>query len=111
MLAISVAPHMHLLGKEMMMTATFPDGSAKDLVWVKPWAFKWQTGYAFKEPIPLPRGTRIDVKACYDNSETNPNNPNKPLKEVRWGDATTDEMLIGWIAYAVDNPLPPGGAR
>lgn len=105
-IGLSVFPHMHLLGKEMKMEATLPDGTKKELVWVKPWDFNWQTNYVFKEQFPMPKGTRIDVAASYDNSEKNPNNPNKPLREVRWGDATTDEMLIGWITYAIDTPLP-----
>jgi hypothetical protein len=78
---------------------------------VKPYNFNWQTGYVFKEPILMPKGTRVDVAAYYDNSEKNPNNPNNPLKEARWGDATTDEMLIGWVAYVTDSPpqrTPPG---
>ena len=83
LLAYSVAPHMHLLGKEMLVTATLPDGAQKSLVWAKPYVFNWQTGYVFKEPIPLPKGTRIDVTGYFDNSEKNPNNPNKPLREVR----------------------------
>ena len=35
----------------------------------------------------------------YDNSADNPRNPNRahPL-EVHWGEATTDEMCIGFIA-------------
>ena len=102
----SVAPHMHLLGKEMLVTATFPDGTKKDLVWAKPYEFNWQTSYVFKEPLPLPKGTRIDVTGYFDNSEKNRNNPNKPLRDVRWGDATTDEMLIGWIGYISDKPVP-----
>ena len=106
LLGYSVAPHMHLLGKEMQVTATFPDGAKKDLVWVKPYEFNWQTAYVFKEPIPLPKGTRIDVVGYFDNSEKNPNNPNKPLRDVRWGEATTDEMLIGWIGYISDKPIP-----
>ncbi len=74
-------------------------------MWAKPYVFNWQTGYVFKEPIPLPKGTRIDVTGYFDNSEKNPNNPNKPLREVRWGEATTDEMLIGWIGYLSDSPV------
>src|SRR5712692_4481640 len=105
-IALSVFPHMHLLGSEMRMVAVFADGTKKDLVWVKPWDFNWQTNYIFKEQLPLPKGTRIEVTASYDNSEKNRNNPNKPLREVRWGDATTDEMLIGWITYAIDTPVP-----
>jgi hypothetical protein len=97
---------MHLLGKDMTMTATLPDGTKRDLVKVN-WDFKWQTNYSFREPIWMPKGTRIDVEAHYDNSEKNANNPNNPLREVKWGDATTDEMLIGWIAFAIDTPVPP----
>jgi len=101
----SVFPHMHLLGKEMIMTATLPDGTNRDLVWAKPYEFNWQTGYVFKEPISFPKGTRIDVVAWYDNSEKNPNNPSHPPKEVRWGEGTDEEMLIGWVAYISDRPV------
>jgi len=110
-IALSFFPHMHLLGKEMIMTATFPDGAKKDLIWVKPWDFNWQTHYVLKQSMPMPKGTRIDVAAAYDNSENNRSNPNKPVREVRWGDATTDEMLIGWITYAIDTPVPPPAPR
>lgn len=101
LVAYSVFPHMHLLGREMRMTATFPDGGTKDLIWVKRYDFNWQNSYIYRDPIPMPKGTRIDVSAVYDNSANNANNPNNPLKEVRWGDGTTDEMLIGWISYSV----------
>ena len=32
--AISVFPHMHLLGKEMKVTATLPDGTVEPLLWI-----------------------------------------------------------------------------
>lgn len=104
-LATSVMPHMHLLGAEMRVTATFPDGSAKDLVWARPYDFNWQTSYRFKERVPLPKGTRIDVVAYYNNSESNPKNPSKPLKEVRWGEGTTEEMLVAFIGF-IDDAAP-----
>ncbi|MGH9660932.1 MAG: ascorbate-dependent monooxygenase [Bryobacteraceae bacterium] len=100
--AYAATPHMHLLGKEMRMVATFPDGSLRDLVWVKNYDFNWQTNYVFKEPIPLPKGTVIDVTAFYNNSASNPANPNNPLRDIRWGEGTTDEMLIGWLGYISD---------
>lgn len=99
MLAWGATPHMHLLGKEMRMTATLPDGTVKDLVWVKKYEFKWQTEYIFRDPFPLPAGTKIDVVAYYDNSEKNPDNPHKVLRDVTWGEETTDEMLVGFLAY------------
>src|SRR5258706_128555 len=38
----SVFPHMHLIGKEMKITATLPDGIVKPLIWIKDWNFYWQ---------------------------------------------------------------------
>lgn len=106
-LAISVMPHMHLLGTEMRVVATFPDGRKQDLVWAKPYDFSWQTTYRFREPVAMPKGTRIEVTALYNNSESNPKNPNKPLKEIRWGEGTTEEMLVAFIGVIDVLPPPP----
>ncbi len=90
---------MHMLGKDMLMTVTFPDGRKQDLVKISDWDFNWQNTYWFREPIDLPRGSRLDVVAHFDNSSTNPRNPRRdhPV-EVRWGEATTDEMCIGFVS-------------
>jgi peroxiredoxin len=98
----SVIPHMHLLGREMKLTATLPGGALKPLVWVKDWDFNWQETYVFKEPIQLPKGSRVDLVAYYDNSSGNPNNPNNPPKQVTWGEETTDEMCIAIFGFTVD---------
>jgi peroxiredoxin/cytochrome c553 len=102
MTALSVVPHMHLLGREIQVTAALPDGTTKPLVWVKDWDFNWQETYVFKEPIKLPKGTRIEVVAYYDNSTGNPNNPNNPPKEVTWGEQTTDEMCLAVVGGTMD---------
>ena len=99
--ALSVLPHMHLLGKSMEVTAVRPDGTREVLVWVRDYDFNWQTTYSFKKPVRLPRGTRIEVVAIYDNSERNPRNPNKPPKPVRWGESTTDEMCVAYLEYVL----------
>jgi hypothetical protein len=96
--AHAVAPHMHLLGKDMTMSLTFPDGRTQDLIRIDDWDFNWQYTYYFEKPIELPAGTVLRVLAHYDNSEGNLRNPNHPPKEVGWGEATTDEMCIGFIA-------------
>lgn len=101
--AHSITPHMHLLGREMTLTATLPDGTVKPLVRVPDWDFRWQETYPFKAPIALPSGTLVELKAIYDNSEGNRNNPHRPLKPVRWGEETTDEMCIAFLTYTVDS--------
>jgi hypothetical protein len=100
----SVAPHMHLLGREMKVTATLPNGEVKPMVWIKDWDFNWQGGYIFKEAMPMPKGTRFDVEAFYDNSPSNPRNPSTPPKAVGWGEATTDEMCIAFIGFMTPKP-------
>lgn len=119
---LSVTPHMHLLGKEMAVTASLPDGAEKKLVHVNDYDFNWQTIYAFKDPLKLPAGTRLNLTARYDNSTNNPANPTNPPKTVTWGEQTTDEMCIAFLNYTVDaehltqgqpvtNELPRGGIR
>src|SRR5581483_9746539 len=93
----SVMPHMHLVGKEMTVTAILPDGTEKPLVHVPDWDFNWQTTYRFKDAIKIPRGSRITMTARFDNSENNPSNPSHPPKLVTRGEETTDEMCIAFI--------------
>jgi len=90
--AIGARGHAHYLAREMKMTATLPDGSTKGLLWISDWDFGWQDSYFFKTPFALPKGTRIESEIVYDNSATNPRNPNAPPKRVKWGLGTLDEM-------------------
>jgi mono/diheme cytochrome c family protein len=90
--ALGARGHAHYLAHDMKMTATLPDGSTKGLLWIADWDFGWQDSYFFTTPIALPKGTRIDSEIVYDNSETNPRNPNSPPKRVKWGLGTLDEM-------------------
>lgn len=101
---LDAAPHMHLLGKEMKATATLPDGSIRPLIWIKDWDFNWQGQYLYADPVALPRGTRIDVEAYYDNSADNPLNPNSPPQQVTWSEQTTDEMGICHFRYVCKSP-------
>jgi peroxiredoxin len=100
----SVFPHMHLIGKEMKITATLPDKSTKPLVWIKDWNFYWQDSYVYREPVHLPKGTRIEVEAYYDNSAQNPFNPSSPPKRVLFGNDTTDEMCFALFQAVADEP-------
>ena len=89
---LSVYPHAHYLGKEMLVTATFPDRSRKTLLHIRQWQFHWQQDYRYITPIRLPRGTRLEMRYTYDNSTRNPSNPHQPPVRVRLGPKSTDEM-------------------
>jgi hypothetical protein len=96
-------PHMHVRGKDMTYTAYYPDGRTETLLSVPKYAFDWQISYELVEPKLLPKGTRIEVVAHFDNSSKNIYNPD-PTQTVRWGDQTWEEMMIGFITTLVERP-------
>jgi len=100
----SIMPHMHLLGKEVVVTLTPPDGPARTLVAIKEWDYNWQETYWFKEPVRVKAGSRLDVAAYYDNSAKNPNNPNDPPRVVYFGEYTTNEMCFIFMGGLADQP-------
>lgn len=102
--AYSVLPHGHFLMREIKAWAVLPDASIERLIWIDDWDFNWQGQYHYAEPVALPKGTEIHVVARYDNSDANPFNPNRPPKRVRYGLASTDEMLGCHVQFLVDNP-------
>jgi hypothetical protein len=93
---------MHYRGKAFRFTAHYPDGKKEILLDVPRYDFNWQTYYMFKEPVSLPKGARILSSAWYDNSDKNPSNPD-PKVEVKWGDQTWEEMMIGFFTYTVED--------
>ena len=98
LVAYGITPHMHLLGRDMLLSVKYPDGRVEPLVRIDDWDFAWQNTYYFEKPLDIPKGSTVQVVAHYDNSSSNPRNPHKPPKLVTWGEATTDEMCIGFLA-------------
>jgi hypothetical protein len=95
---LSYFPHMHLRGRDMKIEALYPGGGRELLLSVPRYDFNWQTTYWLEAPKRVPAGTRIVVTAHYDNSRRNSFNPD-PTAAVRWGDPTSDEMMIGGLDY------------
>ena len=109
----NIAPHMHMLGREMKVWATLPDRTKRELIWLNDWDFNWQESYVFKEPLRLPKGTKIELLATYENSVSNPRNPHRPTRRVMWGEASSDEMCVVFFGLTRDaeqlgiQPAPP----
>jgi hypothetical protein len=98
---VDLMPHMHFRGKDFVFKAVYPSGETRTLLSVPKYDFNWQLGYTLEQPLVLPKGTRIECTAHFDNSPNNPYNPD-PTKEVKWGDQTWEEMMIGWFSVSVD---------
>ncbi len=100
---LSFMPHMHLRGKDFAYTFTKPGGSPEKVLSVPAFDFAWQTYYVLENPIELPKGSVIDCLAHFDNSDSNPYNPDS-TQMVRWGEQTFEEMMIGYL----DMDVPVG---
>ena len=96
----NLMPHMHLRGKDFKYTLVYPDGREEVLLSVPKYDFNWQLAYELAKPILVPKGARLDCIAHFDNSLNNKYNPDA-TKEVRWGDQTYEEMMIGFFHYTV----------
>ena len=99
----SLTPHMHVRGKDMTYIAHYPDGTSETLLSVPKYDFNWQITYQLAKPKLLPAGTKMEVIAHYDNSANNKFNPD-PSQDVKWGDQTWEEMMIGFWSTVVNPP-------
>ena len=99
-LLLGFSPHMHMRGKSFRYELIKPDGTRETLLDIPRYDFNWQTTYWLAEPRQIVDGSRMHCSAAFDNSPANLNNPN-PAVEVRWGDQTWEEMMIGYFHVAV----------
>jgi hypothetical protein len=95
---ISFSPHMHLRGKDYIYIAHYPDGRKEVLLSVPKYDFSWQVYYYPVKPLRMPKGTKIETIAHFDNSTKNPQNPD-PSKAVRFGEQTWEEMMNGFFDF------------
>ncbi|MEK6299942.1 MAG: hypothetical protein AABO41_04410 [Acidobacteriota bacterium] len=96
--AIAIRPRVHPLVASVQATAFRPDGTQEILIWTRGYQFDWQQTYYFKQPVSLPKGTRVEVIAYFDNSDSNTKNPNDPAKQVRWSDLTPEPQCALLVA-------------
>jgi hypothetical protein len=96
--AIAIRPRTHPLMISLQATAYRPDGTQQVMIWTRGYRRDWEPAYYFKRPIALPKGTRIEVVAHFDNSDENRDNPNDPAKQVRWSELTSEPMCALLIA-------------
>lgn len=101
--AITVYPHMHLLGRKIKVDLINPDKTETPLIYEDNWEFNWQGEYTFAQPIPIANYSTLRTTCTFDNTADNPKNPNNPLVAVGWGERTTDEMCIAFVGITLDN--------
>jgi len=83
----------------MTFTAHLPDGKTDTLLIIPNYSFSWQISYRWQPgQRRLPKGTRLECVAHFDNSAFNPYNPD-PKATVRHGPQTQQEMMYGFFFY------------
>jgi hypothetical protein len=104
---LSFFPHMHLRGKrfEYNLIHKKLNAAGKPLYEIEPllrvnYHFHWQMSYRLATTRLLAAGSELQAVAWYDNSRANPHNPD-PDAEVRWGEQTYEEMMVGFFDVAV----------
>lgn len=98
-------PHMHGRGKDFLYRVVYPTGESETLLSVPNYNWHWQNWYTLEKPILLPKGTKIECTAHFDNSPNNPDNAD-PKKEVIWGEQSWDEMMVGFFNLVFDANTP-----
>ncbi|MEM9366347.1 MAG: hypothetical protein AAGD07_10135 [Planctomycetota bacterium] len=99
---IAFLPHAHLRGKACRYEVDYADGRTELLLDVPEYDFNWQLRYEYRQHRRFERGDTLRYTAWYDNSTSNPANPD-PDATVGWGQQTFDEMHLGYIEYIIPN--------
>ena len=103
LIALAVAPHMHLIGKSIKSYLVNGKDTTK-IIDIPEWDFHWQRTYSFRKPVIIPKGSTLWGEAYYDNTSSNPNNPNFPSKAISLGEGTGDEMMLVYYWMSPYNP-------
>ncbi len=102
-IGVGLFTHMHVRGRDMTFKAHYPDGTSETLLVIPNYNFDWQMAYRWEPGKKrLPKGTRLEAIAHYDNSRFNPFNPD-PTATVRDGQQTFHEMMNGFVFFVDTN--------
>lgn len=97
-LLTSVRSRMNFRGKKMKFALETPDGKVQDIFSIPAYNYGWQPNYTLDKPLHVPAGSTVHVIGAFDNSLSNPFNPD-PTQEVRFGLNSWEEMFTGYLSY------------
>src|SRR5262245_34295291 len=64
--AFAIRPLLFPFAKSLEVTAYRPDGTSEVLIWAQDYRYDSQPTYWFRDPVRLPKGTRVSVVAYVD---------------------------------------------
>ena len=111
-------PHAHMCARDFTYIAIYPEGREEVLLTVPAYDFHWQLAYQLERPLRLPPGSKLIVKAHYDNSKKNYD------ERIRADDPAGNCGPENWPTFAArikvgrrcsarsrSTPYPPPGRR
>ena len=96
----SFQPHGHLRMVAMSLEIFYPGTGRREMIsMVSNWNPLWHLSHIYEDDVAplIPAGAVMTLTAWYDNTESNPFNPD-PDQWVGTGQRTADEMSHAWIA-------------
>ena len=93
-----VRAKMNYRGKKMKFAIEEADGLLREIFSIPAYNFGWQPHYTLDKPEIIAAGTRVHVIGAFDNSISNPTNPD-PSKELKFGLNSWDEMFTGYFTF------------
>jgi len=97
-LMYSAFVHAHYRATASDLWIQYPDGKKKLLLSLPRYDFNWQRAYKFAQPVKVPAGAKLIANYWYDNSKSNPHNPD-PKIHVTWGEQSSQEMLFTQLEF------------
>ena len=106
-----ISAHMHLIGKEQVVTEIHSDGTEECVLDIPDWDFNWQQAYRLldDERVVVEPLESLELMCGFDNSQENQpivNGEQKEPTDVEWGDGTLDEMCLAYMTL-VEPFRPP----
>ncbi len=93
-----VRAKMNARGKQMKFSVEHPNGHVQDILSVPAYNYGWQPHYVLDEPVTIPAGSTVHVTGAFDNSVSNPFNPD-PSSEVTSGFESWEEIFTGYFTF------------
>jgi len=105
MALLGLVPHMHFVARMMEAYAVAPDGRKIQLLRIPDWDYLWQGRFMFPRPVIVPAGSVVYMNVLFDNTASNPRQPNDPIVDIRYDTYSNQEMMVLCLYYT---PYTPG---
>ena len=91
---IGCVPHMHFLAKKAEVFAITNDNKKINILKINNWDYLWQGSYLFRNLIEIPAKSTIYMNVVYDNTSNNLQQPNNPIRDVKYDTYSNEEMMV-----------------